>query len=378
MKTIYLSLAQMSGNEQKYIQEAFDTNWVVPLGPNVNAFEKDLENFVGEGKFVVALSAGTAAIHLALIQLGVVAGDEVICQSFTFSASANPVAYLGGTPVFVDSEPGTWDMDPLLLEEAIKDRMSKTGRKPKAIIPVYLYGMPARIDEIMEVAQRYDIPVMEDAAEAIGSEYKGRKCGTYGAYGALSFNGNKMITTSGGGALICPTEEAKRRVMFYATQARENFPYYQHEHIGYNYRLSNISAGIGRGQMTVINEHIARRRAIHSLYLDLLSDVKGIDVKNAPSADFDSNYWLTCITIDAAKYGHTCDDLRLRLSQTDIESRLLWKPMHLQPVFSGAPAYVNGVSQAAFDCGLCLPSGSSLTDDDIRRVVGEIKAYSTK
>jgi dTDP-4-amino-4,6-dideoxygalactose transaminase len=289
MNKILLSLAQMSGNEQKYINEAFDTNWVVPLGPNVDAFEKDLEDFTGQGKKVVALCAGTAAIHLGLVQLGVEKDDEVICQSFTFSASANPIVYQGGKPVFVDSEPTTWNIDPELLEKAIKDRISKNGRKPKAIIPVHLYGMPARMNEIMEIAQRYEIPVLEDAAEAMGSTYHGQKCGTFGKYGVFSFNGNKMITTSGGGALICPDDESKQRVKFFATQAREHFPYYQHEHIGYNYRLSNICAGIGRGQMTVVNDHVTRRRQIHNLYKELLADIDGVTLKNAPDATFDSN-----------------------------------------------------------------------------------------
>ena len=289
---IWLSLAHMGGREQEFIQEAFDTNWVVPLGPNVNAFEKALRDFLiengklkveNEGKQVVALSAGTAALHLGLILLGVGEGDEVICQSFTFSASANPIAYLGATPVFVDSEVDTWNMDPVLLEEAIKDRVEKIGRLPKAIIPVHLYGMPGKLDEILEVANRYKIPVLEDSAEALGSEYKGRKCGTFGEYAALSFNGNKIITTSGGGALVCPNEERAKRALFYATQAREQAPHYQHEKIGYNYRMSNICAGIGRGQMFVLEEHVARRRAIHDLYVRLLSGVKGVKVMCQPT-----------------------------------------------------------------------------------------------
>lgn len=375
---IWLSLAHMGGREQEFIQEAFDTNWVVPLGPNVNAFEKALRDFLiengklkveNEGKQVVALSAGTAALHLGLILLGVGEGDEVICQSFTFSASANPIAYLGATPVFVDSERETWNMDPVLLEEAIKDRVEKIGRLPKAIIPVHLYGMPGKLDEILEVANRYKIPVLEDSAEALGSEYKGRKCGTFGEYAALSFNGNKMITTSGGGALVCPSEERAKRALFYATQAREQAPHYQHEKIGYNYRMSNICAGIGRGQMFVLDEHIARRRAIHDLYVKLLAGVKGVKVMCQPEGgDFNSNYWLTCITVDPEEAGFTREDVRLALDADNIESRPLWKPMHLQPVFKDAPFYGNGTSERLFEIGLCLPSGPTLTDEDVERV----------
>ena len=383
---IWLSLAHMSGREQEFIQEAFDTNWVVPLGPNVNAFEKALRDFLiengklkveNEGKQVVALSAGTAALHLGLILLGVGEGDEVICQSFTFSASANPIAYLGATPVFVDSERETWNMDPVLLEEAIKDRVEKIGRLPKAIIPVHLYGMPGKLDEILEVANRYKIPVLEDSAEALGSEYKGRKCGTFGEYAALSFNGNKMITTSGGGALVCPSEERAKRALFYATQAREQAPHYQHEKIGYNYRMSNICAGIGRGQMFVLDEHIARRRAIHDLYVKLLAGVKGVKVMCQPEGgDFNSNYWLTCITVDPEEAGFTREDVRLALDADKIESRPLWKPMHLQPVFKDAPFYGNGTSERLFEIGLCLPSGPTLTDEDIERVTKVVRQLS--
>ena len=375
---IWLSLAHMGGREQEFIQEAFDTNWVVPLGPNVNAFEKALRDFLigngklkveNEGKQVVALSAGTAALHLGLILLGIGEGDEVICQSFTFSASANPIAYQGATPVFVDSEEDTWNMDPVLLEEAIKDRLEKTGRLPKAIIPVHLYGMPGKLDEILEVAGRYNIPVLEDSAEALGSEYKGRKCGTFGEYAALSFNGNKIITTSGGGALVCPSEERAKRALFYATQAREQAPHYQHEKIGYNYRMSNICAGIGRGQMFVLEEHVARRREIHDLYVKLLDGVKGVKVMCQPEGgDFNSNYWLTCITVDPEEAGFTREDVRLALDGDNIESRPLWKPMHLQPVFKEAPFYGNGTSERLFEIGLCLPSGPMLTDQDIERV----------
>ena len=383
---IWLSLAHMGGREQEFIQEAFDTNWVVPLGPNVNAFEKALRDFLiengklkveDEGKQVVALSAGTAALHLGLILLGVGEGDEVICQSFTFSASANPIAYLGATPVFVDSEVDTWNMDPELLEEAIKDRLKKTGRLPKAIIPVHLYGMPGKLDVILEVARRYKIPVLEDSAEALGSEYKGKKCGTFGEYAALSFNGNKIITTSGGGALVCPSEERAKRALFYATQAREQAPHYQHEKIGYNYRMSNICAGIGRGQMFVLDEHVARRREIHDLYVKLLAGVKGVKVMCQPEGeDCNSNYWLTCITVDPEEAGFTREDVRLALDEDNIESRPLWKPMHLQPVFKNAPFYGNGTSERLFEIGLCLPSGPTLTDEDVERVTKVVKQLS--
>ena len=381
---IWLSLAHMGGWEQEFIREAFETNWVVPLGPNVNAFEKSLQDFLfesetieNEGKRMVALSAGTAALHLGLILLGVGEGDEVICQSFTFSASANPIAYQGATPVFVDSEKDTWNMDPRFLEEAIKDRLEKTGRLPKAIIPVHLYGMPGKLDEILEIANRYKIPVLEDAAEALGSEYKGRKCGTFGEYAALSFNGNKIITTSGGGALVCPNEERAKRALFYATQAREQAPHYQHEKIGYNYRMSNICAGIGRGQMFVLDEHIARRRAIHDLYVKLLNGVKGVKLMCQPEGEgFNSNYWLTCITVKPEEAGFTREDLRLALEGDNIESRPLWKPMHLQPVFKEAPFYGDGTSDRLFEIGLCLPSGPTLTDQDIERVAKVVRQLS--
>ena len=395
MNKIYLCLAHMSGEEQKYIKDAFDTNWVVPLGPNVNAFEEDLSAFVnrtdGENllphKEVVALSAGTAAIHLGLIMLGVERGDEVICQSFTFAASANPIVYQGATPVFVDSEDGTYNMDPVLLEEAIKDRIAKTGRKPKAIIVVYLYGMPAYIDEIMSVAKKYDIPVLEDAAEAFGSTYKGQVCGTFGAYGALSFNGNKMITTSGGGALVCPDEESKKKVMFYATQAREPYPNYHHEKIGYNYRMSNICAGIGRGQMTVADEHIAHHRTLHQLYVDLFADNAAVAVHSVPERYMQSNYWLTTIrlnavNVDSAAMG-SCDvapdakvlNLQKELDSQGIETRPLWKPLHLHPVFKDAPSYTNGVSERLFRCGLCLPSGPCVSEEQAMMIVKAIKGH---
>lgn len=371
MERIILSLAHMGGTEQKYVAEAFETNWIVPLGPLVNEFEHRLEKFLGTDH-VVALSAGTAAVHLALVMLGVGKGDEVICQSFTFSASANPIRYCGAEPVFVDSESQTWNMDPEVLETAIKERKRITGKYPKAIIPVYLYGMPAKIDEIMAVAAKYGIPVVEDSAEALGSDYKGKKCGTFGEYGVLSFNGNKLITTSGGGALVCPSAEAAERVKFFATQARENRPYYYHEHIGYNYRLSNVSAGIGCGQMEVIEDHLARRREIHGLYVRALSGIDGIEVHDNPSPDFNSNFWLTTITLDPEVISTTPDELRLALDANNIESRLLWRPMHIQPVYSDSPYYGGTVAEDLFARGLCLPSGSSLSDADIARVVETI------
>lgn len=405
---IYLCLAHMSGNEMKYIQDAFDTNWVVPLGPNVNGFEEDLENFVEQNKKVVALSAGTAAVHLALIDCGVEAGDEVMVQSFTFCASSNPIKYLGATPVFVDSEKDTWNMDPELLDKAIADRLKKTGKKPKAIVVVYLYGMPAKIDEILKVSKKYNIPLIEDAAEGFGSKYKGQVCGTFGKFGVLSFNGNKMITTSGGGALICDDADSKNQIMFYATQARESYPYYQHEHIGYNYRLSNVCAGIGRGQMTVLDEHIAHHKHVLALYKELLSDIKGITVHTNPNEDFDSNYWLNSIILDenlhvkgeeeayqtivqgavggaagvthTAKSAHTnlepnknVEAMRVALDKANIEARPLWKPMHCQPVYQDCPAYTNGVSEELFKKGLCLPSGPCVTDEDVKYIVNSIK-----
>lgn len=410
-KRIYLCLAHMSdeGLEQKYIKEAFDTNWVVPLGPNVNGFEKDLEAFVGENKRVVALSAGTAAVHLGLLAAGVKAGDEVIVQSFTFCASSHPITYLGATPVFVDSEKDSWNMDPELMEEAIKDRIAKTGKKPAAIVPVALYGMPYQIDRIMEIANKYGIPVVEDAAEGFGSRWNGRVLGTFGKYGVLSFNGNKMITTSGGGALITANEDEWREIMMYATQYRESYPYYQHEKIGYNYRMSNICAGIGRGQMTVVNDHIAHHKHVQALYEELLKDVKGIKVHGNPDSRFDSNFWLCTITLDenlkikgqenayktivtgavggaagvihAATSAHTdCEPnanveaLRVLMDQAQIEARPLWKPMHKQPVYKNAPAYVNGVSEALFKVGMCLPAGPYVTDEDVKYIVETIKS----
>ena len=448
MERKYLCLAHMSGNEQKYVQEAFDTNWVVPLGPNVNAFEEELAKFFKSkpnntdfsaetypkniqahhnnldelwsdeyedlrDKQVVVLCSGTAAVHLALINLGVKTGDEVICQSFTFCASSHPVAYLGATPVFVDSEDTTWNMSPELLEDAIKDRIEKTGKKPKAIIVVYLYGMPAKIKEILEIANRYNIPLVEDAAEGLGSRYNGRAVGTFGEYGVMSFNGNKMITTSGGGALICPGKEAKERIMFFATQAREAFPYYQHEEIGYNYRLSNVCAGIGRGQMTVLDEHIAHHRHIAKLYKEGFKDIEGITFHDNPNELSDSNFWLNTITIredikvidqdkaynkavtgavgGAAGVVHStgvvhtnCEPnsnveaMRIALDKLGIESRPLWKPMHLQPVYKKSPAYVNGVSEELFKKGLCLPSGPMISDEDAKFIIESIKAAIIK
>ena len=425
---IYLCLAHMSGREQDFIKEAFDTNWVVPMGPNVNGFEKDLEEFVnrvenGEcrmqnsssctpnsqlTKRVVGLSAGTAAVHLALLACGVGPGDEVLVQTFTFCASSHPITYCGATPVFIDSEKDSWNMDPDLLEEAIKDRLAKTGRKPKAIIPVALYGMPYQAGRIMEIADRYGIPVIEDAAEGLGSRFDGQVLGTFGRYGVLSFNGNKMITTSGGGALICPDEASAKEVLYFATQAREAYPYYQHSDIGYNYRMSNICAGIGRGQMTVLDEHIAHHRHVQALYRELLKDVEGVALHENPSPRYDSNFWLCTATLDpglhvrgqekayaetlrgagggAAGVVHAAaapttdcqpnanvEALRMALDADNIEARPLWKPMHRQPVYSDAPAYVNGVSESLFAVGICLPAGPYVTDDDVRYIVDTIK-----
>jgi Predicted pyridoxal phosphate-dependent enzyme apparently involved in regulation of cell wall biogenesis len=453
-KRIYLCLAHMSdsGIEQKYIKEAFDTNWVVPLGPNVNAFESELRDFVTEmkneelkmknglaDKRVVALSSGTAAVHLGLLASGVGPGDEVIVQSFTFCASTHPITYLGATPILVDSEPDTWNIDPDLMEEAIKDRIAKTGKKPKAIVPVALYGMPYKADRIMEIANRYEIPVVEDAAEGFGSRYKGQMLGTFGKYGVLSFNGNKMITTSGGGALITANEDEWREIMMYATQYRESYPYYQHEKIGYNYRMSNICAGIGRGQMTIVNDHLAHHKHVQALYEQLLQDVEGITVHKQPeltmgngeSKVYDSNYWLCTITLDpnlrikgqenayktivkgavggAAGVIHVADSattdcqpndnveaLRVFMDAANIEARPVWKPMHKQPVYQrtikneelkneklpcGAicqtsetsVAYINGISEAIFKVGMCLPAGPYVSDEDVKYIVDTIK-----
>lgn len=372
-KRIFLSFPHLGGYEMKYIEEAFKESWVVPLGPNVDMFEQRLGDYLGESH-VVALSAGTAAIHIGLVMLGVEQGDEVLCQSFTFSASANPVVYQGAKPVFVDSEPDTWNMSPDALEEAIIDRHRVTGRYPKAIVVVHLYGMPAKMDEIMAVAGRYGIPVLEDAAEALGSEYRGRKCGTIGRYGALSFNGNKVITTSGGGALICPTADAAARVKFLVTQAREKVPYYYHKVIGYNYRLSNVSAGIGCGQMEVLADRVERRREIHGLYAKLLGDIPEVRVHGNPSSDVNSNFWLTTILFDE-RLGFTPEDLRQYLDANNIESRWLWRPMNMQPVYVDAPFYGDGTAERLFGHGLCLPSGSILTDDEIAAVADAVRTF---
>lgn len=441
-KIIYLCLAHMSeeGIEQKYVKEAFDTNWVVPLGPNVNGFEEDLCKFVignaesevySEARWpeanadawhiderlknvqVVALSAGTAAVHLALLACGVGPGDEVCVQSFTFCASSHPITYLGATPVFIDSESGTWNLDPELLEKAILDRIEKTGKKPKAIVPVALYGMPYDCEKIMAIANKYDIPVVEDAAEGFGSRFDGKVLGTFGKFGVLSFNGNKMITTSGGGALICQNAEDKNEIMWYATQARDAYPYYQHTAIGYNYRMSNVCAGIGRGQMTIINDHIAHHKHVQALYKELFKDVEGVTLHEAPSAEYDSNYWLCTATLDpevkiqgqenaykeviktavggAAGVIHAVDctttdcqpnenveALRVFMLKKRVESRPVWKPMHKQPVYKNAPAYVNGVSEALFKVSFCIPAGPMVTDEDVHYIVNCIKEAIVK
>ncbi|MEL1240123.1 DegT/DnrJ/EryC1/StrS family aminotransferase [Flavobacterium flavipallidum] len=372
---IWLSSPHMGGNEQKFVNEAFETNWVAPLGPNVNGFESDLENYLGVESHVAALSSGTAAIHLGLILLGVEAGDEVICQSMTFSASANPILYLGATPIFVDSESATWNICPVALEEAIQDRIAK-GKKPKAIIAVHLYGMPYKVDELRAIATQYEIPILEDSAEALGSTYKGQKCGTFGDIGILSFNGNKIITTSGGGALVSANKKNKDKAVFLATQARDNAPHYQHSEVGYNYRMSNICAGIGRGQMEVLDAHVALRRKMNEFYKELFQDVAGISVFDNPNSDFDSNHWLTAIVVDSEKTnGISAERIRLALEKENIESRPLWKPMHLQPVFESYSYYGKNVAQHLFENGLCLPSGSNLSDEDrdrIKKVFSEI------
>ena len=408
MERILLCKPRMCGREIEFIRAALAEDWAVPLGPDCDAFEHELENFVGQDKRVAALISGTAAVHLALVACGVGPGDEVLVQSFTFCASSHPVTYLGAIPVFVDSEKDTWNMDPDLLEAAIKDRIEKTGKKPKAIIPVALYGMPYRIDRIMEIADSYGIPVIEDGAEGFGSNFNGQALGTFGRYGVLSFNGNKMITTSGGGALICPDAESRRQIMWYATQARESYPYYQHEAIGYNYRMSNICAGIGRGQMTVLDEHIAHHRRVQALYEELLADVDGITMHRNPGPGYDSNYWLCTATLDpalriknqeqaykevvrgavggaagvtrAASAAETdcqpnanVEALRMALDAAGIESRPLWKPMHRQPVYRNNPAYVNGISESLFKVGICLPAGPWVTPDHVRYIVEKIK-----
>jgi dTDP-4-amino-4,6-dideoxygalactose transaminase len=367
---IWLSSPHMSGNEQSYIKEAFDSNWVAPLGPNVNGFENDLKSYLNEDRHVAALASGTSALHLSLILLGVGNTDEVICQSKTFSASANPIVYQGATPIFVDSERDTWNMCPEQLEIAIKDRLAK-GKKPKAIICVHLYGMPYKVEDIHGIAAKYDIPIIEDSAESLGSHYKGQKCGTFGDLSILSFNGNKIITTSGGGALVSRTLEQKQKAVFLATQARDNAPHYQHSHIGYNYRMSNIVAGIGRGQMTILDSHVAKRRANHDFYTKSLKHIDKITFLSEPEGYF-SNRWLSCILLDSKA---TREGLRLALEEENIESRPLWKPMHQQPIFQNCPSYLNGVSDELFEKGLCLPSGSNLSDKELDRVVSAINAY---
>jgi len=370
---IWLSSPHMGGTEQKYIQEAFDSNWVAPLGPNVTGFETDLEKYLGKDSQVGCLSSGTAALHLALILVGVKHGDDVICQSMTFSASANPIVYLGANPIFIDSEPETWNLCPTILEEAIKDRISK-GKKPKAIIGVHLYGMPFKVNEIVAIANKYEIPLIEDSAEALGSTFKGEKCGTFGDINILSFNGNKIITTSGGGAIVCKTAEQKNKAVFLSTQARDNAPHYQHSEIGYNYRMSNICAGIGRGQMEVLDSHIAKRRAMHHFYVDLFKNQDGVTVFEEPNSDYFSNFWLTCVTINPEKTnGITRETLRLEMEKENIECRPLWKPMHLQPIFKDAKYYGGKVAETLFNNGLCLPSGSNLTEIEKERISNCVK-----
>lgn len=371
---IWLSSPHMGGTEMKFVQEAYDTNWVAPLGPNVNGFEKDLTHYIGEESRVACLSSGTAALHLALILADVQLNDEVICQSFTFSASANPITYQGANPIFIDSENDTWNMCPIYLEEAIVDRLAK-GKKPKAIILVHLYGMPAKSDEILAIANKYEITLIEDAAEALGSTFKGQKCGTFGDYGILSFNGNKIITTSGGGAIVCKNEKDKQKAIFLATQARDDAPHYQHSEIGYNYRMSNILAGIGRGQMEVLDAHIGLRRDMNLFYKNIFKNVEGITVFEEPNNDYYSNHWLSCILIDSGITGFTSQDLRLQLEKDNIESRPLWKPMHLQPVFKEYDYYGGNVSETLFNKGLCLPSGSNLAKEDRIRIEEVIRGF---
>jgi dTDP-4-amino-4,6-dideoxygalactose transaminase len=374
-KRIFLSLAHTSGFEQEYIQKAFSDNWITSGGPNVDDFEKDLEQYLEQNSHVAALSSGTAAIHLGLILLGVKSGDEVICQSMTFSASANPIMYLGAIPVFIDGELDTWNMCPIALEEAIIDRIAK-AKKPKVIIAVHLYGMPFKIKEIQAISNKYQIPILEDSAEALGSSYKGQKCGTFGEIGVLSFNGNKIITTSGGGALVTANKAIKDKTIFLATQARDNAPHYQHSEIGYNYRMSNICAGIGRGQMQVLDKHVGLRRAMHQFYVDIFKEIDGVEVFSEPNSDYFSNYWLTTIIINPKETGgKTCEDLRLELEKANIESRPLWKPMHLQPVFQEFPYYGGNICQELFEKGLCLPSGSNLTQEEKSRIINELQIF---
>lgn len=364
---IWLSSPHMGGGEMGYIQEAFEHNWVAPLGKNVDEFEIAIQDYLQENKFAAALSSGTAALHLALIQLGIGYGDEVICQSFTFSATANPIKYLGATPVFVDSDKTNWNMSPEFLEIAIQDRV-KNHKKPKAVIVVHLYGMPAMMDEILEICNRYEIPLVEDSAESLGSKYKGRRCGTFGEFALLSFNGNKIITTSGGGALVTNTKAQKEKTIFLSTQARDQAPHYQHSEVGYNYRLSNICAGIGRGQMEVLEERVSQRRANHDFYKELFSDIDTVEVFSEVNSDFYSNHWLTSITLHKDLTSRTTEELMSTFLDRNIETRPLWKPMHLQPVFKDCPYYGENVAEELFNQGLCLPSGSNLTNDDKKRI----------
>ncbi|EJL74912.1 DegT/DnrJ/EryC1/StrS family aminotransferase [Chryseobacterium populi] len=374
---IWLSSPHLTGREIFFVEDAFQKNWVTSLGENINEFENSLQRYLHGNVQICALNSATSAIHLALVILGITAGDEVITSSFSFIASANPIAYQGAIPVFVDSEKDTWNMSPAALQEAIEGRISK-GNKPKAIIVVHLYGMPAKMDEVLSIAAKYEIPVIEDAAEALGSKYKGNACGTFGRFGILSFNGNKIITTSGGGALVCHTQEDKDKTVFLSTQARDNAPHYQHSHIGYNYRMSNISAGIGRGQMEVLNDRVDARRKMQSFYVDIFKDIDGVEVLSEPGTDFYSNHWLSAITVDASKTGKTREDLRLAFLEDNIESRPLWKPMHMQPVFADAPYYGGNVAETLFENGLCLPSGSNLTDDERNRIAKVIKQVFSK
>ncbi|MDD3004010.1 aminotransferase class I/II-fold pyridoxal phosphate-dependent enzyme [Flavobacterium sp.] len=372
---IWLSLPHMGGTEINFVNEAFATNWIAQLGPHVNGFESDLKSYLGNTVEVAALNSGTAALHLSLVILGVQAGDEVICQSMTFSASANPIRYQGATPVFIDSEPDTWNLCPVALEEAIKDRIQK-GKKPKAIIAVHLFGMPFKIDEIQAVAQKYDIPIVEDSAEALGSFYKGKACGTFGKISVLSFNGNKIITTSGGGALVSSDPEVKNKAVFLSTQARDAAPHYQHSEIGYNYRMSNVCAGIGRGQMQVLDQHVQLRRSMHFFYQELFKPYPSVQLFTEPNSDYHSNHWLSAITIDAAQSnGKTAEQLRIHLEKVNIESRPLWKPMHMQPVFATYPYYGGTTAQDLFEKGLCLPSGSSLTTEERNRIAQAVHEF---
>ncbi|WP_291078539.1 MULTISPECIES: DegT/DnrJ/EryC1/StrS family aminotransferase [unclassified Empedobacter] len=369
---IWLSSPHLSGNEMKYIQDAFDKNWITSIGDNIDGFEFDIQKVLNTSNPIVALNSCTSVLHLALILLGVKNGDEVITQTLTFCGSTNPIVYCGATPVFVDSEKDTWNLCPIALEEAIKDRIAK-GKTPKAILAVHLYGMPYKVDEVHAIAEKYNIPVIEDAAEALGSTFKGKACGTFGRFGALSFNGNKIITTSGGGALVSHTQEDKDKAVFLATQARDNAPHYQHSHIGYNYRMSNITAGIGRGQMEVLADRVAARRAMNQFYQELFADIDGVTVFVEPSSDYFSNHWLSAILIDPKVAGKTREDLRLAFLEDDIESRPLWKPMHMQPVFADAPYYGGTVAEELFENGLCLPSGSNLTDAERERITAKVK-----